>query len=185
MEVNFKANLISKTTIKKYNPEKAIFLPKQVSFVEMLSSDKNDMKALKKTIRLFGGKKSLTRTAYYKAKENPARRTFVLTTQDDSFENIDYKNILGVTQVYKEKDNVNCIDFLETKPEFRRENNNRELKGVGRRILHSLKKLFYGETLSVNYLSSKLKFYIDNGFDFDTENDLYDRDIFWKTPSRR
>ena len=104
-------------------------------------------------------------------------KTFALTSQEYNFEDLDHSRILGIVQLSKETPYQYCIEHLETKPEYQQKNSSREYKCIGRRILHSLKKNFYDKSIKVNYLFSKVAFYMDNGF---KSNGEVFSDLIWK-----
>lgn len=181
MEINFKANYLNSTYIRKLNPVTKKYVPEKVHFVEINSQNKKDIKTLKKLAKSWDNK-SFADTIYVNAKTKPNLRTYALTSQTSDYEILSPEDVLGVCQLSKENHNVFCLEHLQTKPEFQQENKDREYKRIGRRIVHSLKKVFYDKTLRVNYLFDKIPFYMDNGFDF--ESDLFG-DLIWKASKRK
>lgn len=182
MEINFKANPLSKTYVRKYSPIKNKYVPFEVNFLELNSREKNDIKPLKRLSRLWNSEEDFARKIYRKAKLNPNLRTFVLTTQNYNFEKVDEEKILGITQLSKENSEQYCIEYLETNPKYQFSNETREFKSIGKRTLHSLKKTFYDKSIRAKYLMSRASFYWDNGFDF---VDDFLGDLVWKTQQRR
>ena len=181
MEINFKANYLNSTYIRKLNPATKKYVPDMVHFVEINPQNKKDIKALKKVAQVWD-RKSYANRIYQNAKSKPNLKTYALTHQDSNYEILEHDNILGLCQLSKENYDVFCIEHLQTKPEYQVENKNREYKRIGRRTLHSLKKVFYDKTLRVNYLFDKIPFYMDNGFD--SESDLFG-DLTWKAQNRK
>ena len=181
MEINFKANYLNSTYIRKLNPATKKYAPDMVHFVEINPQNKKDIKALKKVAQIWD-RKSYANRIYQNAKSKPNLKTYILTRQDSDYEILEHDNILGLCQLSKGNYDVFCIEHLQTKPEYQVENKNREYKKIGSRIIHSLKKVFYDKTLKVNYLFDKIPFYIDNGFDF--ESDVFG-DLTWRSQNRK
>lgn len=182
MEINFKANLINTTYVRKLSPTAKKFVPHEVSFVEINPRLKDDIKALKKLANHWGAKSMFANSIYKKAKTNPNEKTYLLTEQSSNFEKLDFTQILGITQLSKEETDKYCIEYLETKPDLQKSNKNRDYKRIGSRILHSLKKTFYNKKIRVNYIFEELNFYLSNGFDF--EGELFG-DLTWKAQKRK
>lgn len=181
MEVNFKANYVNSTYIRRYNPLTKKFVPQSVSFVEFNHKDRHDIRTLRKVSKSWTGA-SYARNIYQYAKTKPDKRTFAITKQEDHFEKLEPDKILSLCQLAREDYKNYCIEFLETKPEYQQENKSREYKRIGSRTLHSLKKRFYDKTIKVNYLFTKIEFYMNNGFDF---KDSMFGDLIWKAPKRK
>jgi hypothetical protein len=152
-----------------------------VNFVEINSQNEKDIKALKKVAQTWS-EKCFANQIYKNAKSKPNLMTYALTKQKSDYENLEYKNVLGLCQLSKEMNGVMSIEYLQTKPEFQIENKNREYKKIGSRVLHSLKKVFHDKTLRVNYLFEKITFYMDNGFDF--EGEVFG-DLIWRAQGRK
>lgn len=152
-----------------------------VHFVEINSQNKKDIKVLKKIAKNWDSK-SYASNIFEKAKSQPTLKTYALTKQNSDYENLEHENVLGLCQLSKEMGDVVCIEYLQTNPEFQIENKNRVYKKIGSRILHSLKKVFYDKTLRVNYLFEKITFYMDNGFDFESE---VFGDLIWKAQGHK
>ena len=104
------------------------------------------------------------------------------TKQNSNYEKLNYEDILSLCQISKENPQQYCIEHLETKPGYQQENRDREYKRIGSRTLHSLKKAFYDKSISVNYLYTRIEFYMKNGFDF--EDSIYG-DLIWKAPNKK
>ena len=181
MEVNFKGKYLNSTYVRKFNPTTKKYVPEMVHFVEINSQNKKDIKTLKKMAQ-SRDEMSFANQIYQKAKSKPNLMTYVLTNQSSDYEILSPEDVLGVCQLSKENYDVFCLEHLQTKPEFQQENKDREYKRIGRRIVHSLKKIFYDKTLRVNYLFDKIPFYMDNGFD--SESDLFG-DLTWKAQKRK
>lgn len=176
MEINFKANLINTTHVRKLNPITKQFTPHKVSFVEINSKSRRDIKTLKKLAKAWGEKSYYAEAIYLITKTFPSFRTYLLTEQDADFKNIDHKKVLGITQLSQISKDHLCIDYLETKPEYQKTNPNREYKKIGSEILHSLKRIFINKTLEVDYILEEVDFYQNNGFYF---NDPISMNLIW------
>ena len=169
MEINFKANYLNTTNIEKLSPTTKKFVPHEVSFVEINPRLKDDIKALKKMTKLWGEDSTFASPILYFAKTDPRKRTFFITEQKDSFEKIDPKKILGITQLGKEIAGECSIEYLETKPGLQYSDKGREYKKIGSCILDGLKEIFQDKTLKVDYIFDRVEFYLHNGFDFRDE----------------
>ena len=182
MEINFKANLINKTCVRKFSPTAKNFVPYEVSFAEINPYSRKDLKALKKLTKTWGDKSYYAKTIYSLNKSNPNLKTYVLTEQETDFKKLDPKKILGIAQMRKESSDLYCIDFLETKPELQKTNKERNYKRIGSRMLHCFKKTFFDKTLKVDYIFDEIQFYINNGFYF---NDPVLMELIWKLQKRK
>ena len=184
MEVNFKANLLSRTNVRKYSPNLKRFAPQQVSFLEINPRCKKDIKSLKRIAKIWGKGSLFADNIYQYAKSDLKRRTFILTEQNEGFDVVDATKILGIGQLTKEDTDKYCIEYLETKPDYQQKNKSREYKRIGNRFLHSLKKEFYDKILRVNFLFDEnvIKFYMNNGFSF--LNNIFG-DLVWKAQNRK
>ena len=183
MEINFKANLVNKTYIRKYNSSKQKYLPEQVSFVELLHGDVGDKKVLKKITRKWKAP-NFANLIYDKFKKRPDYRTFALTTQNDNFEKLDDAKILGLEQISTESGV--SIEYLQTMPYTKYPQKDREYKKVGSRMVHCLKKEYYYNKIGANALWSVIDFYYKkHGFDhaYPDEDDL--GVLVWRRPERR
>lgn len=182
MEVNFRANYLSSTNVRRLDPIKNKFVPYKVNFLEINPREKRDIKALKKLSKLWNSEDDFAGKIYRNAKSDPRLRTFILTEQGDNFNIVEENSILGITQLSKESPEQYCIEFLETDPQYQLSNPNRKIKSIGKRMLHSLKKVFYDKSIRVKYLMERTSFYWDNGFDF---VDDFFGDLVWKAQSKK
>ena len=147
MEINFKANLINTTHVRKLNPITKQFTPHKVSFVEINSKSRRDIKTLKKLAKAWGEKSYYAEVIYLITKTFPSFRTYLLTEQDADFKNIDHKKVLGITQLSQISKDHLCIDYLETRPEYQKTNPNREYKKNWFRNITQLEKNFYKQDI--------------------------------------
>lgn len=181
MEINFRARCIDSTNIRKITPLLKKNVARPVSFIEFNTSEKNDIKVLKKVAKDWKDS-AFAKRIYELAKSKPDKKIFAITKQNSDFENINHKDILSLTLLTKEYPKKYCIDFLETKPEYQQENKSRKYKRIGSRTLHCLKKHYIDSSIKVNYLYSKIEFYMNNGFDF--EDSIFG-DLVWQAPDRK
>jgi hypothetical protein len=182
MEINFKANLINKTCVRKFNPAIKKFVPHEVYFVEINPRLKEDIKALKKLAKSWGDKSLFANSVYKNAKTNPKEKTYLLTEQASGYDKLDFTQVLGITQLSKEETDKYCIEYLETRPDLQKSKKEREYKRIGSRILHNLKKIFYDKKIRVNYIFEELNFYLNHGFDSNGEPF---GELVWKAQKRK
>ncbi|MCM1266099.1 MAG: GNAT family N-acetyltransferase [Candidatus Gastranaerophilales bacterium] len=173
--INFTANFINSTHITKFENNK--ITPCKVSFVELDTNCNKDMDALEK-IAIKWGNDTYSALIYENSlidfsecdDNSITNHTYVLTTQNSDFDKIDYKKILGAA-LFKETDNNNKLELLQTNPTYISKNNPKsKYKGIGTSILDSLKALSEGKAIECFSAEDAITFYQNNGF---VHNDEY------------
>ena len=168
--INFKANYIKPTYIKDSQKNK-----QEASFVELDITDRNDMKALKKTTENW--QDSLVDFIYEDSKDAylwklGGRHIFAVTKQKDNFGNLDYNKILGLAEL-SEAYKLNELEILQVNPEATYSTgtlSKRKYSGVGTGILDTLKDLYPTKPMKVRSVSHAVSFYKKNGFEkFDSD----------------
>ena len=164
---NFTSNFINRTQIIKTGNG----IPIDASFIEIDSSNYNDVKAMEAVDKLWGGNTFATNIYQAaRAKRNKSvyyaqSHIYALTLQDKDFDKIEPGQILGVAHINKKANNAGYLENIQSKPDCVY-SINPEYKYIGSGILNSLKKL-YNE---ISLTSSNRKFYVKNGFKEITKN---------------
>ena len=173
--VNFTAILKDYSpVVKKYDKDIGIYNDEKVSFVEIDTSNKNDIKALRDIAfewcrgdtyagQIYDDARQKSINRYYDY-ENKLR-FYAITSQKDDFDNLDYKKILAVCKSEEKSSEKMYLNYLQVKPSciYERPSN---YKMVGTGFLDSLKKYYDEITLTSLKLKKVLKFYKNNGFMF-------------------
>ncbi|MBR1619238.1 GNAT family N-acetyltransferase [bacterium] len=175
--VSFSGSFKSDIYIKsKQNDD---FAEKKAKIVELDKNNENDLESLH-NVSLLWSKESSNFVPYlfsdfikddeFKPDVNQDH-CLILTLQDDNFENIDPKKVLGVS-LFSEEDIENELNWLQVQPK----NNSvfspadRTYKGVGRAIVSYIKNQYTGKPIYVNSSNTAINFYKKLGFE------TYDKD---------
>ena len=117
---------------------------------------------------------------FFNAKKNlPNWKLYALSTQIDSFENLEGDKILGLAQVSKDSPQAINLEYLQVKPEYTHNNSLPNFKHVGSGIIDCLKNLNHVARINVISILEEIDFYIMNGFVFDLDI-LNESNLFWK-----
>ncbi len=179
-QVSFKGSFLNPINVKKLNENQ--YKDFQASFVELNPKDKADLDMLNKIQMTWRG--DFTDTIFNSAfcssvLDDDKKKFYALTSQQDSFDKLDYKKVLGVVEMNK-CENTNRIEFLQVNPDYitvkpkswlsklfsKNTNSNEKLpffKRVGAAILDSLKK-HTDKSLDLISVDSATGFYKKNGF---------------------
>lgn len=189
--ISFKSNYIDSAKVKRINASGVT--DKQVSFVEINPSDYNDQLSINKTAIRWDNKggigfaydicNSLNRFNEPDFK-NHEDRFFALTTQKEQFENLNPKQILALTQVIKFDDDTQYVAYLQVDPKNSNKNRKAELRGCGRAMLDSLKKLFSTKNIQLDSVKNAINFYIKNGFESVGKNQDGESRMVWRNVSK-
>lgn len=175
MDVSFGASFVSNAIIKtRVNNSSNEYENKTSAFVELNPQDINDINALNDVVCIFEQSRrkgnnyaDAMRKDFNKVcvePENKAnKRFFALTNQQDTFEYLDGKKVLGTVET-SEKGNSATIKFLHVDPKINYFSNNRNTKGVGNAILDSLTNLFKNKDIYVLPDYKAVDFYSQYGF---------------------
>ncbi len=166
--ISFGANFIQKLPIKKYSYEKKIYTTDFANFVEFNPHDKNDVKALYEIARDFGGD-TYAGNIYYDIKaasektvKDPNIRYFALTNQNGNFEDIEARNILGLTEIKKLNNKEIQIKYLQTHPQYLYSRGLPFIKRVGTAIINYFK--LYNDKIHLISTPGVYLFYEKKGF---------------------
>lgn len=166
--INFKASFINKVNIQKYNGIK--YEPKEVSFVELDTDNKEDRFVLKETAALWGECFAVdiyedAQKDSFKAKNN---HIFALTTQNDKFQRLNPNKVLGLVE-FQENTNSNKIEMLQVHPDFVSTQMGRpEYKYIGSKMLDSI-KCKYPKPIKLYSVVDAITFYRKNNFKKDMD----------------
>lgn len=165
---NFSAKFINKTAIgkKDFYPN---YFSEQVSFVRIEPQNSSDIKALEQVSKfwIYGG---FAKNVYYmacairnKSKYYKNHEVYALTSQNDNFEKLDSRKILGVAGTCPENKDKLFIEYIQANPQeiYAIEP---EYRGIGSAILDSLKNLFSKIYCYPSNTDSVINFYTKNGF---------------------
>ncbi len=181
--LTFKANYLNSATIQRINIYKSC--PKKVSFVEINPTESLDVLAANKIAAKWDktGDGTFAHDICRAINRGEKSRFFALTTQQDTFEKLDYEKILSLAQVKTEKEDEyeEFIEFLQVDPDNLSSSYYAEFSHIGTAMLDSLKKLFCKKCIGLNSVRSAIKFYLRNGFK-DTGIDVADeRRMIWES----
>ena len=88
---------------------------------------------------------------------------YALTLQEDSFEKLDPKKILGITEVVEHDDKI-TINFLQVDPENKRNAPLAKYLHIGSRVIDSIKNIYEKTVIDLKSTKSARKFYTAVGF---------------------
>ena len=180
--ISFGANFIKSVPIKKYIPDKKLYTETSANFVELSPFDKKDVLALKEIAYEFGDD-SYANNIYFNAQFAFKRNNinsedmgvFALTEQNDKYEFLDARKVLGLAEVSK-KEHFNAeLEYLQVNPQFLNKLDKPEFKHIGTAILDCLKEFY--NSIKLNSSPNAKSFYIRNEF---IETNPETRTYFWK-----
>ena len=142
--ISFGAKFVQKLPIRKYSYEKKDYIQDYANLVELDVHDKKDIRALDDIAIDFGGDsyvnnmcayvKQIARTEKNKINKN----IFVLTRQEDNFENLKTLGVLGVAETSKMGDKTIELEYLQVHPMYVYARPPRSVKGIGSAIVKYL-----------------------------------------------
>ena len=161
MKVTFGATHIKPTNILKKNGDK--YVSHKVSVVELNRNDKNDLITLG-TLESDWGCDSLVNFILAVVENNSRNHIYALTSQEDSFENLDDKKVLGV-MLFEEQEAENELKAIQTHPRYKTKKCHRpNYKNIGTAMIDFLKEKYSDKPLVLYSDSSALGFYEKLGF---------------------
>lgn len=168
---NFKAKFIGSTPIQKLNPQ-GKYEKFEATFLEFDPTNKKDLSAMKEIARYWdnsqyasdicGSAKALALN-FLDATKN---KVYILTKQNKKFENLNFQNILGLTEIelQKNKNDIDIINIHRIQVDEELLNTIRpEFNHVGTGILNMIKEK-YNKIIELNSVHSAIGFYENNGF---------------------
>lgn len=183
MEINFKANLISTSTIKRYAKNTDSYINTAASFVEFDLSSKKDMRVLKKIKSSWNA--PLFKSIFFHAKQkSPNWKLYALTTQEDNYDKLKADNILGFAQTSIYIPSMINLEYLQVNPEYTYKNKQAIFKHIGSSIIDCLKNLESVSRINVTSILEEIDFYIKNGFFYDLDI-FQESNLFWQRESTK
>ena len=166
--INFTAKYISSAKVSNYIQKSKRYAQKEVSFVELNPHDTSDLAVLDRIADSWEYDKfsvNIYNSAYdiYKKALKTKDRIYALTTQSDKFEALDYRKVLGLTDMRLLNKKEIYISHIQVNPEYVY-SLKPEYKGSGSAILKSLQNMYTKITLFSLPEKSVKNFYKRNGF---------------------
>jgi len=170
--ISFTASLKSDTTI--HSRQGQAFTPKKAYIVELDKNDVHDLTSLHNISLLWSKEKAnfvpylfsdFIKDVEFKPDVN-ADHCFVLTLQNENFQNIDPAKVLGVT-LFSEEDIENELNWLQVQPKntSRMEPVNRKYRNVGTAIVNYIRDNYDDKPIFVNSANTVIGFYKKLGFE--------------------
>ena len=170
--ISFKASYIKPADIllKPTDPNEAKKIIKG-SFVELNPYDEKDLNSACELNEHWGFMEtyafqifdSMERINRRFLSYNENSKFYALTLQENNFENIDHKKILGITEVVEDEDKIS-INFLQVDPENTRKAPTAKYKHLGTMIIDTLKSIYEKSKIELRSTKSARKFYTAVGF---------------------
>ena len=169
--ITFKAQYIQPTTIKRRGLD-GNFHDYKASIVELNADSENDLLALNKANCEWGNCKTIlcdiTRIFNFlnnKTRESQAERFFALTKQKENFEKLNEKDLLGVLQTRRNKDQTLEIENFQVAPDTNYNAVVRNYKNIGKSLIECIKEVFKNEKeILLEAEKSSIPFYEKQGF---------------------
>lgn len=133
-------HIVKTNVLKKAGQELKQYLPCEANIVELDYNIPADKKVAEELCKTWQGAEFIPMISGWTT--SPSRRVFAITTQNSGYENMDPSKIMGVAD-FTLKDTHSTTRFLQTKPEIINASD-REIKGVGRSLMHELVSYFKG-----------------------------------------
>lgn len=167
--LNFKAKFIQKTSVLKRDQNNKNYNPTLVSFVEYNPNSRQDLEAMYEAVKGWAGKHfagEIILNACSLMLEELSRKNnhvYIITSQEDNFDKLNKKQILGLAQVENLEGNCDELKYIEVNPEVKRSNDGRIYKHVGMGMINALKNISQGQIkLISSYFAAN--FYESQGF---------------------
>lgn len=167
--ISFKANLTTQTSVKRLRNEKA-YVDMPAYLVELDLFSKSNLKTLQKVSKSWenGDLYAVDVCSRFQInQENPennyGERFFVLTRQNSSWDNLDYRKILGVAELYEPSDDCTEIEFLQTNPKYLQKVKPK-MKNIGKSIVEAFIEMVKGKEFSLFTTPTAKMFYEKLGF---------------------
>ena len=166
--LHFNAKFINKVNIGKLSSYPA-YSSKQAYFIQIEPHCEKDIEALKDISEYWEGN-NFASNIYYavcaiknKSKHYKNHQVFGLTLQDNNFDVLDSKKIVGLVHTCPEDNDYIFIEHIQVNPSVVK-SLKPEYKGIGTGILNSLKRINDKIFCYPAKEKSVINFYIKNGF---------------------
>ena len=168
--ISFGARFVQKIPIKKYSFEDKIYKQATANLVELDPFDIKDVHTLGNIADEFGGD-SFANNVYIDAKSAYKRnnrattdmRIFALTKQEDTFDKLKDREILGIVETSNKAEKSIEIEYLQTHPKFIYPWGPAAIKRIGSAILDCLKS--FNDKITLRSSPNATFFYKKNGFE--------------------
>lgn len=171
MNINFRAQKLGMTKIKKLNKNKNRYIPQKVAFIKFDLNTIEDKKALKNMDSEWPY--TFARSINKSILKQKDAEVYALTLQNDSFEKIETNKILGLAEIVAIEDtDSHFLEYMQIHPDYAYKKGlfQRDYKNIGTALLNSIKKLDFIKKISTNSLFSAIDFYKTNCFDINKDN---------------
>lgn len=183
MNINFTANFITNKRILKRN-ENGMYAPYNISVVELDKNNEKDKEALHDTVvDWYYDNARYIFDIYHEADKDydypnvNQEHFYAITKQTSNFDDLEYKEILGLMLFSETKLKEDEINFLQVKPTTNKHQSYiQEYKNVGKTLIEFLKETKNKKTIMVNSVPEMVDFYKKQNFkvkDPETPNRLY------------
>lgn len=180
MSINFTARFLTNATITKRITD-GVYLPTQVSIVELDKNDSGDMDAVfdasnmwKKNGGLYAQKIFTEMGKLYEYADTKQERFIALTEQNADYDKLKPQYILGLTDLLTDNYDQNEILWFETNPKIVFAKGEKPYKNVGKSLINYIKTQCREEGIYLKSADSAIGFYKKQGFKqtYDNENEL-------------
>ena len=172
MEINFRANLVTRTNVLKLGKHTKKYAPTEVSFVKIDRELKSDIKALREIKKIWPY--SFASNIYKEASNSEYLvDVYALTTQEKDFEYLNPNNIIGLVETSNRYKGSIYLEYLQTNPQYiADEDSDMPLyKKIGTTMLNLLKNLESTEIIKLSPTFSSIDFYAKNDFKVDAKDE--------------
>ena len=183
--INFTANYITTTKIIKNENGKQN--KTDVAIVELDKNDKNDIKSLHRVASKWEEDKAYSyayhiyhdATKGYEYKDTICEHYYALTRQEENFEKLNERDILGLMLFTETTNDYNQINWLQTEPLSNHYvRTNKAYKGIGQAMVDFVKETFFDKKITLSADKSALEFYKKQGFEHDeNEHECF---LYWE-----
>jgi hypothetical protein len=152
------------------------YKPMKAMLVEFDLKSKEDIAVLKKLKDRWSGFAS---SIYSDVVINKcADSVYAVTKQNDSFEKLQPRKILGLAEVFRITRDKISLEYLQVKPKYAYDEDKfRGLKGIGGALVRFLKSQDDIKKIQVNPTYSAMDFYVKKGFNVSCYDNLLDESL--------
>ena len=180
-QINFTANFVQNTTIKKKEKSTSEAVNTEVALVELDPNDKNDIKTIEDLSYDWGYLGTYIGSIYSNMVKEVSyedvekEHYYAVTTQENNFDKLDPNRILGVMLFLETTPDteLNEIKYIEVNPSTNRTlNRNRKYIGVGSSMLKFLFENYKQKPIYARSDVRATKFYENNNLTHRNDHDF-------------
>lgn len=163
--INFKARYIDDTVVK-YRCNDGTYADKEVFFVKRNPYSKMDYYSISDVSLFWGNKPNYVESMLHHSDlmvNGETRNVYILTEQKGNYRKIDPEKVLGMIEITRLK-KVNKINFIQTRPDTKFGEDNRQYLGIGFAMLGLADKLSKGRKIILSAVKDAVKFYQKYGY---------------------